>query len=74
MTKTEIINHIMQTPHNTNRAVLRGLLGDGNWETLYNYIKQTPYNMNRKVLESLINLESNKALVDFAKVGIVKAG
>lgn len=72
MTKTQIIDHIMFTPHNTNRAVLKGILGDGNWEALYKYVATTSHNMNRKVLEALIGDSSSGgagAVVGTAIVG-----
>lgn len=71
METNQIIDHIMTTPSNTNRAVLKGMLGEGNWEALYAYIEKTSYNMNRKVLESFFGNASSGAspIVGTAVVG-----
>ena len=51
MDKSQIIDHIMSTPHNINWNVLSTMLGSGDWSKLKAYVEQTPRNMNRKVLE-----------------------
>lgn len=54
--KEKIINYIMNTPYNTNWAVLSSMLGEGDWSKLKQYIEITPKNMNKKVLESLLTI------------------
>ncbi len=53
MLKEEILDYIMNTPHNTNWAVLKTIVGDN--EELYKYITETPYNMNRAVLSGILD-------------------
>ena len=55
MTKQEIIDYLMTTPHNTNKNVLETVLaGIQNKDEVIKYALYTPRNMNRMVLESLI--------------------
>ena len=54
--KEKIINYIMNTPYNTNWAVLSSMLDEGDWSKLKQYIEITPKNMNKKVLESLLTI------------------
>lgn len=54
--KEKIINYIMNTPYNTNWAVLSSMLSEGDWSRLKQYIEITPKNMNKKVLESLLTI------------------
>lgn len=73
----KIITYLMETPHNTNRAVLASMLGEGDWTKLYEYVKLTPNNMNRQVLRTLLggNAGGSKvALVDSAIVGKAVVG
>lgn len=67
MDKSQIIDHIMSTPHNVNWNVLSTMLGNGDWSELKTYVEQTPRNMNRKVLE--VFLGSRVAVVGTAIVG-----
>lgn len=67
MDKSQIIDHIMSTPHNVNWNVLSTMLGEGDWSKLKTYVEQTPHNMNRKVLE--VFLGSRVAVVGTAIVG-----
>ena len=53
MLKKDVLDYIMNTPHNTNWAVLKTLVGDN--EELYKYITETPYNMNRAVLSGILD-------------------
>ena len=53
MLKKDILDYIMNTPHNTNWAVLKTIVGDN--EELYKYITETPYNMNRAVLSGILD-------------------
>ena len=69
MTTTQIIDHIMSTPHNVNWNVLSTMLGDGDWSKLKAYVEQTPRNMNRKVLEVFLGSGSRVAVVGTAVVG-----
>lgn len=55
MDKNDIIEYVMNTPHNTNWNVLSTVLGEGDWSKLKTYVEATPKNMNRKVLESLLD-------------------
>lgn len=59
MNKQEIIDYLMHTPYNTNLAVLKSMLGDGDWSELLAYVKQTPYNVNRQILNSLLDGAQN---------------
>lgn len=75
MNKTQIIDHIMSTPHNINWNVLSTMLEDGDWSKLKTYVERTPYNMNRQVLESFFeNSESQVAVVGTAIVGQAVVG
>ena len=75
MNKTQIIDHIMSTPHNINWNVLSTMLGEGDWSTLKTYVEKTPHNMNRQVLESFFeNSESQVAVVGTAIVGQAVVG
>lgn len=70
MDKDKIIEYIMTTPQNVNWAVLKSILGEGNWENLEKYVKHTPLNMNRMVLEGFFESgSSNSAIVGEAIVG-----
>lgn len=78
MTKTDIINYLITTPHNTNKNILNSILaGLDNKNEIIAYALHTPHNMNKKVLERLINIndedsETNietNAIVDTAIVG-----
>ena len=70
MTKEEIINYLMSTPYNTNRAVLESILGDkANKNAVIAYAMNTPNNMNRTVLESLVDDDVVAAVVGTAVVG-----
>lgn len=53
MLKEDVLDYIMNTPYNTNWAVLKTLVGDN--EELYKYITETPYNMNRAVLSGILD-------------------
>ena len=53
MLKKDVLDYIMNTPHNTNWAVLKFLVGDS--EELYKYITEIPYNMNRAVLSGILD-------------------
>lgn len=53
MIKEDVLNYIMNTPHNVNWAVLKTIVGDN--EELYKYITETPYNMNRAVLSGILD-------------------
>lgn len=53
MVKEDVLDYIMNTPYNTNWAVLKSLVG--NSEELYKYIIETPYNMNRAVLSGILD-------------------
>ena len=53
MLKEDVLDYIMNTPHNTNWAVLKTIVGDN--EELYKYITETPYNMNRAVLSGILD-------------------
>lgn len=53
MVKEDVLDYIMNTPYNTNWAVLKSLVGDS--EELYKYITKTPYNMNRAVLSGILD-------------------
>ena len=53
MVKKNILDYIMNTPYNTNWAVLKSLVGDS--KELYKYITETPYNMNRAVLSGILD-------------------
>lgn len=60
MDKNKIIEYLMETSTNTNWAVLKGILGEGEWDILEKYIKKTPRNMNKKILETLLENTSDK--------------
>lgn len=53
MLKKDVLDYIMNTPHNVNWAVLKTLVDDD--EGLYKYITETPYNMNRAVLSGILD-------------------
>lgn len=53
MLKEDVLDYIMNTPHNTNWAVLKTIVGDN--EELYKYITETPYNMNRAVVSGILD-------------------
>ena len=81
MTKTDIINYLMTTPHNTNKNMLNSILtGLDNKDEIIAYALHTPHNMNRKVLESLISTDGDgggagdSAVVGTAVVGSAKVG
>ena len=79
MTKTDIINYLMTTPHNTNKNMLNSILaGLDNKNEIIAYALNTPHNMNRKVLESLISADGggagDSAVVGTAVVGSAKVG
>lgn len=75
MDKQKVIEYLMHTPYNTNLAVLKPMLGEGDWSRLLNYVRQTSYNMNRRVLEGLLNTNtSTAAIVGIAKVGEAVVG
>ena len=76
MTKEEILDYLMHTPYNSNSAVLKSMLGEGNWSRLLKYVRETPYNMNRRVLESFFSDDStgDVAVVGTAIVGKSKIG
>lgn len=57
MNTKEVLDYIMNTPYNTNWAVLRSIIGDN--EELYKYITETPYNMNRAVLDGILDRIDN---------------
>ena len=53
MLKEDVLDYIMNTPHNTNWAVLKTIVSDN--EELYKYITETPYNMNRAVVSGILD-------------------
>ena len=53
MNKQDILDYIMNTPYNTNWAVVKSIVGDN--KALYDYITTTPYNMNRAVLNGILD-------------------
>ena len=55
MDKQEVIDYLMYTPYNTNLAVLKSMLGEGDWDELLDYVKKTPHSVNRRVLSSLLS-------------------
>lgn len=64
MNKQEVIDYLMYTPYNTNLAVLKSMLGDGNWDELLDYVKRTSYRINRRVLEGILGADDYIVLVD----------
>lgn len=72
MLKEDVLNYIMNTPHNTNWAVLKTLVGDD--EELYKYITETPYNMNRAVLDGILDRIDEGGSEDAAMVGTAVVG
>ena len=71
----KVIDYILMTPWNFNRAVLKSLVGDGvdaeGFEILARYCERTPLNSNRQVLRSLLSglVVDNRAVVGQAIVG-----
>lgn len=63
----------METPHNTNRAVLASMLDEGDWTKLYEYVKLTSNNMNRQVLGTLLS-ENKSDAPRVASVGEARVG
>ena len=75
----KIIEYLMTTPYNPNRAVLEGMLGsdftEEGKEKLFKYVFETSYNMNRAVLIGVLNNGSNPvAVVGTAVVGTSVVG
>lgn len=69
MDKNKVIEYIMHTPYNTNKAILADLLGAGDWTNLYNYVFKTPNSMNRMVLDTIISNSGASPIVGVAIVG-----
>ena len=71
----EVLDYIMNTPANTNLAVLKTLVSNEQWEKLCIYMSQTPYNANKAVLRGLLEKkEGQTAIVGTAVVGTSKVG
>lgn len=64
MLKEDVLDYIMNTPYNTNWAVLKTIVGDN--EELYKYITETPYNTNRAVVSGILDrIDTNNGIVIF---------
>lgn len=64
MDKQEVIDYLMYTPYNTNLAVLKSMLGEGDWDELLDYVKKAPHSVNRRVLEGILGADDYIVLLD----------
>lgn len=59
MDKDKIVTYLMNTPYNTNWAVLKGMLGEGDWSGFKKHIEKNLGSMNVGVVGSILG-EGNK--------------